>query len=442
MTLEALVAFQPTCKHLEGIDDRSGINFTLEQRTRTFMSRSVFRSSLFLVAAAMSLTAPITGNALAKSTCKNTGSFEGWKKNFRDEVVRAGVTPSTIRRTYDRTTFQPDIVRRDRRQSFFSRSFVDFSKRLVSSHRLRAGAKKLKQRAGEFARAEREYGVPAEVITAFWALESDFGAGITKQSQIFNSLATLAYDCRRPELFRRELIAAMKIIDRGYLTLDRMTGSWAGELGQTQFLPSHYLNHAIDADGDGRRDLIRSDADIIQSTANFIRHLGWRRGEPWLEEVRVPADLPWAEADLTIKHPVGKWAAWGVKRRAGGRLRGDQPASLLLPMGRNGPAFLAYRNFDIYPLWNQSLNYAVTAAYLATRLAGAEPYRTGRGTVEEYGYKELLELQRLLVRRGFDTGGIDGKLGAKSRAAVKAAQMKFGLPADSYPSAELFRRLR
>ena len=175
------------------------------------MIKSHFRSSWLRALLVPALVGSPIAGAYAKSTCKNTGSFEGWKREFRAEVVAAGVTPDTIRRTYDLTTFRPGIIRRDRRQSYFSRSFVDFSKRLVSSHRLRTGASKLKQRSSEFSRAEREYGVPAEVITAFWALESDFGAGITKQSQIFDSLATLAYDCRRPELFSRELIAAMKI---------------------------------------------------------------------------------------------------------------------------------------------------------------------------------------------------------------------------------------
>lgn len=378
----------------------------------------------------------------AKSSCRTTGSFAAWKKEFRKNVVAAGVAPATIRRTYDRVVFKPGIIKRDRRQSFFSLTFAEFSKRLVSSHRLKTGARKLKQRAGEFRRAERKYGVPGPVITAFWALESDFGAGTSKQSQIFDSLATLAYDCRRPELFRGELIAAMKILDRGYLTLPRMVGSWAGELGQTQFLPSHYLEFAIDADGDGRRDLIRSDPDIIQSTAAFIKHLGWQRGEPWLQEVQVPRRMPWREADLAIKHPLSKLGAWGVRDRRGRPLKGDARAALLLPMGRNGPAFIAYRNFDIYPQWNQSLNYAITAAYLATRLTGEPRYRKGRGPIEEFGYKKILSLQRLLNRRGFDTGGIDGKHGVKSRAAVKAAQIKFGLPADSYPSSELVRRLR
>ena len=378
----------------------------------------------------------------AKSTCQTVGSFSSWKKEFRQSVVAAGIKPGTIRRTYDTVVFKPGIIKRDRRQSFFSLTFAEFSKRLVSSHRLKSGARKLKQRAGEFRRAEKKYGVPGPIITAFWALESDFGAGTSKQSQIFNSLATLAYDCRRPELFRGELIAAMKIIDRGYLTLPRMVGSWAGELGQTQFLPSHYLDFAIDADGDGRRDLIRSDADIIQSTAAFIKHLGWRRGELWLEEVQVPRRMPWREADLAIKHPLAKLGAWGVRDRRGLPLAGNARAALLLPMGRNGPAFIAHRNFDIYPQWNQSLNYAITAAYLATRLTGAPRYRSGRGPIEEFGYKKILALQKLLNRRGFDTGGIDGKHGARSRAAVKAAQIKFGLPADSYPSEELVRRLR
>ncbi len=388
------------------------------------------------------LLATLTTSGFAKSSCRATGNFASWKKEFRQIVVAAGVKPGTIRRTYDNVVFKPGIIKRDRRQRFFSLTFAEFSKRLVTSHRLKSGARKLKQRAGEFRRAEKKFGVPAPIITAFWALESDFGAGTSKQSQIFDSLATLAYDCRRPELFQGELIAAMKIIDRGFLTLPRMVGSWAGELGQTQFLPSHYLEFAVDGDGDGRRDLIRSDADIIQSTASFIKHLGWRRGEPWLEEVQVPRRMPWREADLAIKHPLSKLGAWGVRDRRGRPLAGDARAALLLPMGRNGPAFIAYRNFDIYPQWNQSLNYAITAAYLATRLTGAPRYRAGRGPIEEFGYKEILALQKLLNKRGFDTGGIDGKHGVKSRSAVKAAQKKFGLPADSYPSQELVRRLR
>ena len=405
--------------------------------------RKIKYGSCLLVIAGLSTAAFDVGTSHAKSNCRNTGSFTAWKAEFRRTLLQEGITPSLIRKVYDPIKFDPAIIRRDRRQSFFSLSFLQFSKRLVTGHRLKSGAKKLKQRAGLFRRAEKKFGVPGEVITAFWALESDFGAGISKQYPVFSSLATLAYDCRRPELFRGELAAALKIVDRGYLPLSRLVGSWAGELGQTQFLPDHYLNFALDADGDGQRDLMRSDADIIFSTANFIRHLGWQAGEPWLEEVRVPARMPWQEADLAIDHPRSKWASWGVTKRDGGRLPADSvPAALLLPVGRNGPAFLAYRNFKIYPQWNQSLNYAMTAAYLATRLAGAPRYRAGRGPIQDFDYKAIKEMQSLLNRRGFDTGGIDGKHGAKSRAAVKKAQLRYGLPADSYPSRELMQRLR
>lgn len=389
------------------------------------------------------------GSALAAKpqphsrSCQNTGSFSSWKRVFRRQVVASGVSADVVARAYDPVRFDPNIVRRDRRQSFFSKTFIDFSNRLVSKHRLRTGARKLKERAQWFRKAEQKFGVPGPVITAFWALESDFGAGTSKQSLIFNSLATLAYDCRRPEMFREELISALKIVDRGYLPLSSMTGSWAGEIGQTQFLPGHYLNFSIDADGDGRRDMITSDPDIIFSTANYIRHLGWRRGEPWLEEVRAPANMPWREADLTIYHPRSQWAKWGVLQRNGRRLSADgMQAALLLPMGRNGPAFLAYQNFRIYPEWNQSLNYAITAAYLATRLDGAPPYRPGNGDVENFGYKQIKDLQRMLISHGYDTGGADGKLGAQTRAAVKKAQIRYGLPADSYPSLELVHRLR
>ena len=417
--------------------------------------RSPFRLSLsasafavcgaFFVATA-GVTAGVTGGAtpaFAKSTCQNTGSFTNWKRAFRANAAAAGVSNSTLARAYDPIRFAPNIIKRDRRQSFFSLTFLEFSKRLVSAPRLRASKRKLSQQATLFRATEAKYGVPGPVITAFWALESDFGAGLTRQYEIFNSLATLAYDCRRPEMFQEQLVSALKLVDSGRIPLKRMVGSWAGEIGETQFLPSHVNTHAVDADGDGRIDLYNSERDIVESTANYIRHLGWKGGEPWLQEVRVPADMPWKEADLAILHPRSQWANWGVRSRDGGRIKADgMRASLLLPMGRNGPAFLAYENFQIYPQWNQSLNYAITAAYFASRLAGAPRYRAGRGQIENFGYEDIKEVQRLLIRRGYDTGGADGKLGAKSRAAVKAAQLKYRLPADSYPSRELMRRLR
>src|ERR1700759_3397159 len=223
-----------------------------------------------------------------------------------------------------------------------------------------------------------------------------------------------------------------------------MIGSWAGELGQTQFLPTHYFNYAVDYDGDGRRNLLSSPADVIGSTANYIPNgLKWRRGEPWLQEVRVPANLPWDQADLTIQLPRSKWAAFGVSYPDGKALpNDDMPASLLLPMGRTGPAFLAYANFAAYTEWNNSLIYSTTAGYLATRIAGAAPMRQPSARVVQLPFNEIKELRGLLVRAGYDVGKVAGVLGQQSRTAVKAMQVKYGLAADSWPTAELLAKMR
>lgn len=378
----------------------------------------------------------------APSSCKNTGSYSRWLEGFKKEAAANGVSRSTIRAALSDVPFDPRIIKLDRRQSFFSQNFLQFSSRLVSNYRLKRGPQLIKKYRKTFARIDKQFGVPAPVIVGLWALESDFGANMGKDRSL-RSLATLAYDCRRPELFRPELMAALKIIDRGDLRPSEMIGSWAGELGQTQFLPSHYFNHGVDYDGDGRRNLIKSTPDLLASTANFLRHLGWKRGKPWLQEVRVPRRLDWKEADITIQHPRSTWRRWGVSYVNGKALPNDNlGASLLLPMGRSGPAFLAYDNFKIYLEWNNSLVYGTTAAYLATRIAGAPRVGRGRGEVAEFGYKKIRQLQSLLSRRGYDVGGVDGKMGVKTRAAVKAEQIKLGLPADSYPTPKLLSLLR
>jgi lytic murein transglycosylase len=287
--------------------------------------------------------------------------------------------------------------------------------------------------------------VPPAVIAAFWGLESSFGAELGNLHTL-PSLVSLAYDCRRSERFIGETIAALKIIDRGDLSPSEMVGSWAGELGQTQFLPTHYFTYAVDYDGDGRRDLLHSAADVIGSTANYIASgLKWRRGEPWLQEVRISAasNFPWDQADLTIQLPRTKWTQLGVTYPDGKALPNDDlPASLLLPMGRTGPAFLAYANFAAYTEWNNSLIYSTTAGYLATRIAGAPPMLRPAAPVAQLPFNELRELQQLLVRAGFNVGKVDGVMGQQSRSAVKAMQIKYGLPADSWPTAELLARMR
>jgi lytic murein transglycosylase len=386
--------------------------------------------------------APATPSSTANANCRNTGSFDVWLAGFRKEAIAQGISGATVSAALDGIALDQSVIARDRKQGFFAQSFLAFSDKLISGNRIKTGLTRLKQHRELFANVEKDYGVPGPVIAALWALESDYGASMGKLP-VLRALATLAYDCRRSEKFRAELMDTLRIVDRGDLVPEEMIGSWAGELGQTQFLASHYLKHAVDYDGDGRRNLISSVPDVIASTANFLKHLGWRRGEPWLQEVRVPGKLPWDQADLAIKHPRSQWAAWGVTLPDGRPLANDSmPASLLLPMGRHGPAFLAYANFDVYLQWNSSLIYCLTVSYLGTRLAGAPPVHRGAGDIPVLSYEETKELQRLLVRRGYDVGEVDGKLGAASRAAVKAMQLKLGLPADSYPTPELLERLR
>ncbi len=374
--------------------------------------------------------------------CKNTMRFRTWMEGFKKEAAAAGISKRTIVRTLSGLDYDPKVIRRDRRQGFFAQSFLAFQNKLATDYRVVAGRKKIAANKASFARAAREFGVPAEVITGFWALESDFGKGMGNLS-VLRSLVTLAYDCRRGEMFTEELKAALKIIDRGDLEPTEMIGSWAGELGQTQFLPTRYLKYAIDFDGDNHPNLFKSDPDIIGSTANYMKHLGWRANEPWIEEVVMTGELPWEEADLAIKHPRAQWSKWGVQCRDGSALPSDtMKASLLLPMGRLGPSFLAYENFGVYLQWNQSLNYATTAAYLAMRIAGAPKMRTGKADIPQLNGEETKELQRLLIRRGFEVGAVDGLVGEKTRAAVKAMQLKLKLPADSYPTPQLLDLMR
>lgn len=394
------------------------------------------------LALAILLALPLSGTPAFAQRCAPTQSFDAWLDDFKRDAASAGISRQAIASGLVNVAYDEAIVRKDRAQGVFSQSFLQFSGRMVAPYRLQGGADRIAKNKALFARIEQDYGVPAPVIVAFWALETDFGANTGKDPTL-RSLATLAYDCRRPDMFRNQLMAALKIVQRGDLQPQDMVGAWAGELGQTQFLPTHYFEYGVDYDRDGRVDLRRSTPDVLASTANLLKIHGWQRGQPWIQEVLVPPQMSWEEADLTIQHPRSKWVRWGVKGAHDRPLPADEvSASLLLPMGRNGPAFLAYQNFSVYTQWNQSLVYSTTAAYLATRLAGAPAYNKGRGEVPSYNLQQVHELQQMLNQAGYDAGEADGKLGVQTRQGIRKAQMKYGLPADSYPSDELFARLR
>jgi len=399
-------------------------------------------SCLRLGTATLLLLAAATSGVAAPAACRNTGNFAAWLDQFRKEALTQGISQQALASAGPYLILDQKIINIDRGQRVFGQPFLEFSDRMAAGYRIKGGQDKIRQHATTFQRAEQQYGVPPAVIAAFWALESDFGASQGKY-QAIPSVTTLAYDCRRSEMFRKHLFDMMRLVQRGDLAPSEMIGSWAGELGQTQMMPTEYFSYAVDYDGDGRRDLIHSASDVIGSTANYIQHLGWKRGEPWLTEVRVPQNLQWDQADLSIKHPRSQWAKWGVTAASGSALPNDAlPASLLLPMGRTGPAFLTYANFDVYLTWNNSLIYSTTAAYLATRIAGAPAMYRGAGKIPALSGEQAKELQLILIRMGHDVGGADGKIGLATRAAVKQMQMKLGMPADSYPTAELLARLR
>jgi len=396
-------------------------------------------TALGAFAAAVTLTA---ATALAVPCGKNPAQFGQWLQLFKQEAVGQGISTRTVNYALDGLTYDPATIAKDRGQGVFAQSFLQFSGRMVSSNRLQVGGQLLKKYGNVFAKIQQQYGVPGPVLVAFWGLETDFGK-VMGNMQTMRSLATLSFDCRRPEEFQEQLLYALRVIERGDLSPQEMRGPAHGEVGQFQFQPKNYYEFAVDFDGDGRRDLVRSAPDSLASAANYLQSKGWRANQPWLEQVRVPSDLPWDQADVTIKKPRSFWAQHGVTYLNGQPVPADNlPAGLVLPMGRNGPAFLAYPNFDIYLDWNKSLVYTTTAAYYATRLAGGPPLAKGNGPIETISLAETKELQQRLAKLGFDVGKIDGVVGAASRNAIRTMQAKYGLPADGYPSAALLGRLR
>ena len=368
------------------------------------------------------------------------GDFRQFLNAIKQEAVAKGTSPAVADRALANARIDQKVLRRDRAQGFFKQTFLEFSKKVISGHRMQHGKNKLAQFGSTFDRAKREYGVPAAVIAAFWGLETDYGA-VQGDFNTINALATLSHDCRRPELFQPELLAAMQMVSTGDLDPARTTGAWAGEIGQVQMLPIDIIRFGVDADGDGNVRLKTSAPDAILTGANFIRHLGWQSGQPWLQEVTVPQNLDWKLSGLGKALPVRQWQAMGVAACSGSLPSGDLSAALLLPQGRKGPAFLAYPNFSVYLEWNKSFIYTTTAAYFASRLAGANRYNAGNPD-PGLNDAQMKSLQRILAARGYDVGKIDGILGSGTRGAVQQEQTRLGLPADAWPTPKLLSLLQ
>ncbi|MCD2173082.1 lytic murein transglycosylase [Rhizobium sp. C4] len=361
-------------------------------------------------------------------------------QGIKTEAVASGIAPEAVDKALAGAQIDPKVLKMDRAQGVFRQTFLEFSKRTVSGARYQIGKKKIEQYASVFAKAEQETGVPAAVITAFWGMETDFGA-VQGDFNTRNALVTLSNDCRRPEVFRPQLIALIKLASLNDIDPQTTTGAWAGEIGQTQMLPADIIKYGEDGDGDGLVRLKDSAPDVILTTARFLAGLGFKRGEPWLQEVKLPETLPFEKSGLGGTLTAGDWFNLGVTPRNGDKSAAGLNASLVLPQGRFGPAFLAYPNFNVYLEWNQSLVYTLSAAYFATRLSGAEAYDPGNPE-PGLSVEDMKVLQEKLDAKSHDVGKIDGILGSGTRAAVQKVQAELGMPADGWPTAKLLETMK
>ncbi len=385
---------------------------------------------LFATLAALALPIP----ALA-APCG--GEFGDWVNATKAEAIATGIPDETADAFFAGLTPDPRVIKADRSQGVFRKSFLEFSQSLISRDRLVRGRALADQWDTIFDRAESEYGVSRGILLAFWAFETDYGA-VQGDFNTRRALVTLAHDCRRPELFQPQVMAALEMHRLGEFDLET-TGAWAGEIGMVQMLPGDILARGVDGDGDGLVTLKTSVPDALLSGAKMLQHHGWRAGEPWLQEVILPETFDWDLTGLDTELPAEQWAAMGVQIR-GGVVENGLPASILLPQGRKGPAFLIYPNFRTLFDWNKSFVYVTTAAYFGTRLMGAEPYLAGNPD-PALSLDQMKALQTRLAALGHDVGAIDGILGAATRIAVQKEQSRLGLPADAWPTADLLDRL-
>lgn len=355
----------------------------------------------------------------------------------REQGIDARVTESAL----GRVKLDARVIELDRQQPEFTASFADYFTTRVNEQRIKQGRLLLETHQGLLARLQHQYGVPAHYLLAFWGLETNYG-GFTGNTPVLDALATLACEGRRGDYFRAELMNALRIVQEGAIDTERLRGSWAGAMGQVQFMPSIFLAHAVDGDGDGRRDLWNSRADALASAANFLQDLGWREGERWGREVRLPTGFDFRHAGLEVRRPLAAWRELGVRLPNGRPLPdGDPQASLLVPSGHRGPAFLVYHNFRVILGWNRSEAYALSVGRLADRIAGAAPLSRAPMAAPRLHREQVLELQQRLNERGFLAGEPDGILGPGTRGALGRFQHAQGMVADGFPDALTLRRV-
>ncbi|QEW22723.1 Membrane-bound lytic murein transglycosylase B precursor [Marinibacterium anthonyi] len=385
------------------------------------------------------------GDVIQANLPQSTGNarFDLWLSAFRDRAKAQGIDDRTLDRAIASISYDDDAIRRDGNQSEFTKAIWDYLDSAASDTRIRNGKAALRDNAATLDAIERRYGVEKEVVAAVWGLESAYGT-YRGSTHVISSMATLAFDGRRGAFFEQQLIAALKILQAGDTTPDNMTGSWAGAMGHTQFMPTSYLDYAVDFTGDGRRDIWSDDpSDALASTAAYLKRFGWEHGQPWGVEVRLPSGFDYRLADRGIQKTAADWARLGVTDMNGGAVGDHGKGSILLPAGGNGPAFMIFKNFSVIERYNTADAYVIGVGHLSDRLAGKPPIRSAWPRDDRtLTFSERKEMQQRLTNAGYSTEGVDGRIGPNTINAVRAYQQAMGLVPDGYPSMHLLTRLR
>lgn len=371
--------------------------------------------------------------------------FADWLTAFREDAMKAGITGATFDRSMRGVRPDEEVIAANESQPEFTRPVWEYLEGALSDTRIARGKALLAENEALLGRIEQRYGVNRHVLVAIWGLESNFGSFQGTKS-VVRSLATLGYRGRRMEYGSTQLVAALQIIQNGDIAPEKMTGSWAGAMGQTQFIPTTYNAHAVDFDGDGKRDIWNSHADALASAAHYLGQSGWKSGASWGYEVKLPQGFDYAKADMSVTQTVGEWAEAGVARIDGRPFPGGETAeksSIFLPAGHRGPAFIVLNNFRTVLAYNASTSYSLAVNLLADRFRDRGQIVAGWPRDERpLGRQERHDLQELLTARGHDTGGVDGIIGFNTRKAIRAYQQSIGVPADGYPTLELLARLK
>lgn len=397
------------------------------------MARRLFASLLISAIAA----------AAPAAQAQDAEPFPQWLDGVREEGISRGLDPTVLDRALSGLSPIERVLELDRRQPEFTRTFWGYLDSFVSQDRIDRGRQLLVKHRDLLQRVHAEHGVQPRFLVAFWGMETNFG-DYTGSFPVIGAVATLAHDPRRSEFFRAELFNALQILDEGHIDVESMKGSWAGAMGQPQFMPSTFTGYATDGDGDGRKDIWGNLPDVFASAANYLAQIGWDDSETWGREVTLPATFDFELADLSVRKHISEWQALGVRRANGADLPvANIEGSIVVPAGYKGPAFLVYDNFRAIMTWNRSIYYALAVGHLSDRLKGLGPLAAVRPANDEpLSRDDILDLQRMLNAAGFDTGEPDGMVGPMTRGAVKAYQKAKGLPPDGYPTPDLLIQLR